>query len=95
MALIKKFKVNNYKNIETIVELKNVSVFYNKRQIIENLNLKINKQEILGILGPNGSGKSTIFNLIVGLKDPNYGEIYINGTDCTKLPSMKDSQILN
>ena len=51
MALIKKFKVNNYKNSETIVELKNVSVFYNKRQIIENLNLKINKQEILGILG--------------------------------------------
>ena len=80
MALIKKFKVNNYKNIETIVELKNVSVFYNKRQIIENLNLKINKKEILGILGPNGAGKSTIFNLIVGLKDPNYGEIYINGT---------------
>ena len=86
MALIKKFKVNNYKNSETIVELKNVSVFYNKRQIIENLNLKINKQEILGILGPNGAGKSTIFNLIAGLKDPNYGEIYINGTDCTKLP---------
>ena len=38
------------------------------------------------MLGPNGVGKSTIFNLITGLKDPNYGEIIINGIDCTNLP---------
>ena len=64
MALIKKFKIEDYKDQRTIVELKNISVFYNKRQILDNLNLKINKQEILGMLGPNGVGKSTIFNLI-------------------------------
>ena len=38
------------------------------------------------MLGPNGVGKSTIFNLITGLKDPNYGEIYIDGIKSTKLP---------
>ena len=86
MALIKKFRIKSYKNNETIVELQNISVFYNKRQILENLNLKINKQEILGMLGPNGVGKSTIFNLITGLKDVNYGKIIINGVDCTNLP---------
>ena len=86
MALIKKFRITSYKGDETIVELKNISVFFNKRQILENLNLKINKQEILGMLGPNGVGKSTIFNLITGLIDPNYGEIIINGVNCTKLP---------
>ncbi len=86
MALIKKFRIQSYKTSLPIVELKNISVFYNKRQIIDNLNLKINKQEILGMLGPNGVGKSTIFNLITGLKDPNYGEIYIDGTKSTKLP---------
>ena len=47
MALIKKFKIEDYKDQRTIVELKNISVFYNKRQILDNLNLKINKQEIL------------------------------------------------
>ena len=83
MALIKKFKIEKYKTTEPIVELKNISVFYNKRQIMDNLNLKINKQEILGMLGPNGVGKSTIFNLITGLKDPNYGEIYIDGVKST------------
>ena len=86
MALIKKFKIESYKTTEPIIELKNISVFYNKRQIMDNLNLKINKQEILGMLGPNGVGKSTIFNLITGLKDPNYGEIYIDGIKSTNLP---------
>ena len=75
MALIKKFRIDSYKEISSVIELKNISVFYNNRQIIENLNLIIRKQEILGMLGPNGVGKSTIFNLITGLKDPNYGEL--------------------
>ena len=86
MALIKKFKVEKFTSDETIVEIKNASVFYNKRQILNNLNLKIKKQEILGMLGPNGVGKSTIFNLITGLKNPNYGEIIIEGTNITNLP---------
>ena len=86
MALIKKFRIKNYENYESIIELKNISVFYNKRQIIDNLNLKINKREILGMLGPNGVGKSTIFNLITGLKKPNFGDIIINGINVSKLP---------
>ena len=86
MALIKKFKIEKFKGEETIVEIKNASVFYNKRQILNNLNLKIKKQEILGMLGPNGVGKSTIFNLITGLKNPNFGEIIIDGINVTNLP---------
>ena len=86
MALIKKFKIKNFDKEKSIVELKNASVFYNKRQILNNLNLTIRKQEILGMLGPNGVGKSTIFNLITGLKNPNYGEILIDGVNVTDLP---------
>ena len=86
MALIKKFNIKNFIADENIIELKNVSVFYNKRQILNNLNLRIKRQEILGMLGPNGVGKSTIFNLITGLKAQNYGEIIIDGINVTKLP---------
>ena len=86
MALIKKFRIKSFKKEETIVELKNTSVFYNKRQILNNLNLSIKKQEILGMLGPNGVGKSTIFNLITGLKNPNYGEVIIEGINVTNFP---------
>ncbi len=86
MALIKKFRINSFKKEDSIIEIKNTSIFYNKRQILNNLNLKINKFEILGILGPNGVGKSTIFNLITGLKYPNHGNIIIDGVDVTNLP---------
>ena len=86
MALIKKFEIKNYIGDHNIVEIKKASVFYNKRQILSDLNLNIKKQEILGMLGPNGVGKSTIFNLITGLKNPNYGQIIIDGIDVTSLP---------
>tara|TARA_B100001175_G_scaffold292569_1_gene278475 strand:+ start:357 stop:1133 length:777 start_codon:yes stop_codon:yes gene_type:complete len=86
MALIKKFRIKNFKDKKAVLELNKVSMFYNKRQILNNLNLLINKREILGMLGPNGVGKSTIFHIITGLKDPSFGKVLINGIDCTKLP---------
>ena len=86
MALIKKFRIKSFKEQEPLLELEKISMFYDKRQIINNLSLKINTQEVLGMLGPNGVGKSTIFHIITGLKDPSYGRVLINGFDCTKLP---------
>ena len=68
MALIKKFIIKDHQKTEPLVQLKNISVFYNNRQIISNLNLSINRNEIFAMLGPNGVGKSTIFNLICGVK---------------------------
>ena len=79
MALIKKFRIKKFKEKQILLELNKISMFYNKRQILNNLNLKINKQEVLGMLGPNGVGKSTIFHIITGLKDPSFGKVFING----------------
>ena len=86
MALIKKFRIKSFKESQALLELNKISMFYNKRQILNNLNLKINKQEVLGMLGPNGVGKSTIFHIITGLRDPSYGKVLINGEDCTNIP---------
>ena len=86
MAVIKKFRIKSFKEKETLLELEKVSMFYNKRQILNNLNLKINRQEVLGMLGPNGVGKSTIFHIITGLKDPSFGNIIIQGINCTNIP---------
>ena len=86
MALIKKFRIKNFKEEETLLELNKISMFYNKRQILNNLNLKINRQEVLGMLGPNGVGKSTIFHIVTGLKNPSFGKVLINGVDCTNIP---------
>ena len=86
MALIKKFRIKKFKEQRSILRLDKISMFYNKRQILNNLSLDINKQEIIGMLGPNGVGKSTIFQIITGLKDPSFGKVLIDGIDCTNIP---------
>ena len=86
MAIIKKFRIKSFKNNNPIIEFDNISLSYGNRLILDGLKFTINEGQIFGMLGPNGVGKSTIFNLITGLKDPNYGEIIIDGINCTKLP---------
>ena len=86
MAIIKKFRIKSFKIKKTIVELDNISLSFGNRQILENLNLKINQGEILGLLGPNGVGKSTLFNLITGLIKPNYGKVVLDSIDASEYP---------
>ena len=86
MAIIKKFRIKSFKNKKTLLELKNLSLSFGERQVLENINFEINEGEILGMLGPNGVGKSTIFNLITGLIKPNSGDIYIKNEKINDYP---------
>jgi lipopolysaccharide export system ATP-binding protein len=86
MAIIKKFRIKSFKNINSIIEFNNVSLSYGNRLILDNINFKINQGQIFGMLGPNGVGKSTIFNLITGLISPRNGIIKIAGEDVTDYP---------
>ena len=86
MGIVKKFRIKSFKNSNTIIEFKNISLSYGNRLILDNINFKINEGQIFGMLGPNGVGKSTIFNLITGLISPKYGKIFINGHDATSFP---------
>jgi len=86
MAIIKKFRIKSFKNSNSILEFKDISLSYGNRLILDNLSFKINEGQIFGMLGPNGVGKSTIFNLITGLINPNSGKIKINGQNVTGYP---------
>ena len=86
MAIIKKFRIKSFKNINSIIEFENVSLSYGNRLILDNVSFQINEGEIFGMLGPNGVGKSTIFNLITGLVSPKNGRIKIFGQDVTEYP---------
>ena len=86
MAIIKKFRIKSFKNINTIIEFKDISLAYGNMLILDKINFLINEGQIFGMLGPNGVGKSTIFNLITGLIMPKDGKILINGQDVTKFP---------
>ena len=86
MAIIKKFRIKNFKKEKELLRLEKISVYFGKRKILEDLNLKLNQGEILGLLGPNGVGKSTIFNIIIGLVKPNYGSVFIEKKNVTEDP---------
>jgi lipopolysaccharide export system ATP-binding protein len=86
MAIIKKFRIKSFKNINTLIDFENVSLAYGNRLILDNISFKINEGQIFGMLGPNGVGKSTIFNLITGLIKPKNGQIKIAGENVIDYP---------
>ena len=86
MAIIKKFRIKNFKKEKELLRLEKISVYFGKRKILEDLNFSLNQGEILGLLGPNGVGKSTIFNIIIGLLKPNYGSVFIEKKNVTQDP---------
>ncbi len=69
---------------QPVFELKNIDYFFDNKQVIENINIKINKGDFLAIVGPNGAGKSTLLKVILGLLPLQNGEIYIDGKSYKK-----------
>lgn len=69
-----------------MLELKNISFARDNKQILNNINLKINSNKFTVITGPNGSGKSTLAKIIMGMETPDSGKIFFEGKDITKLP---------
>ena len=86
MSNVKKFRIKSFKEITPILELEKISLKFGRKQILDNLNLKLNNGQILGLLGPNGVGKSTIFNLITGLISPDFGSIIIDSKVVNQYP---------
>ncbi|MCL1123728.1 ABC transporter ATP-binding protein [Shewanella surugensis] len=68
-----------------IVSLKNISHFYQKNQVLNDINLQVHTGEVLGLLGHNGAGKTTMMKLILGIINASKGEVEVFGQN----PSLK------
>ena len=66
------------------IEVINLSKSYKSKQAVNNINFKINENEIVGLLGPNGCGKTTTIGMMLGLLKPTSGKVLINGMDIEK-----------
>jgi phospholipid/cholesterol/gamma-HCH transport system ATP-binding protein len=58
---------------------------FKKEKILKNINLEVKKGEVLAIIGASGSGKSTLLRLMIGLLRPTSGQIWVAGTEISKL----------
>ena len=72
--------------MKNILTIKNLTKYYNKRKIVNNVSMELPQGEIIGLLGPNGAGKTSCFYMILGLTTCESGSIWLNNKEITFLP---------
>lgn len=72
----------------SIIEVENVKKVYGDKLILKNINLKIDKGEFVTIIGSSGCGKTTFLKLINGLVKPDFGQVYVNNYDISKIDKI-------
>jgi lipopolysaccharide export system ATP-binding protein len=65
---------------------KNLVKHYGRRRVVDDVSLRVEPGEVVGLLGANGAGKTTTFYMIVGLERPDSGSVLLGDQDLTKLP---------
>jgi lipopolysaccharide export system ATP-binding protein len=66
---------------------------YNNERVVNEVDLQVERGEIVGLLGPNGAGKTTTFYMILGLINPDGGEIFFDQHNISKLPVYKRARM--
>ena len=64
-----------------LLELRSVYAGYDNKTVLKDINLRVKKNDFLGIIGPNGGGKTTLLKVILGLIKPTKGSVKFNNTD--------------
>lgn len=69
-----------------LLEAKHITKIFDGRTIIEDINIKLHRGEIVSLLGVSGSGKTTLFHILAGLTRPEKGKVTLRGEDITGCP---------
>ncbi len=72
-----------------MINANNISFAYEKKTILNDVSLKINKGDIISLLGPNGTGKTTLIKILLGLIEPSSGKVFLENK-CIKSFCKKD-----
>lgn len=79
--------------METVLEVKTVTQQFGGLTALSNIDIHIDKGEIVGIIGPNGAGKSTLFNVVTGIYTPTTGKVFLLGKDITGYKPFKVTEM--
>ena len=66
---------------------------YNNQRVVNEVDLRVNRGQIVGLLGPNGAGKTTTFYMILGLIHPDGGRVFLDEHNISKLPVYKRARL--
>ena len=73
------------------IETNQLKKAYKGREVVKGISVRVDRGSVVGLLGPNGAGKTTTFYMIVGLVNPDSGNVKIDGTDVTHMPMYRRS----
>ena len=71
------------------LKTQNLVKTFRSRKVVNRVSLEVKQGEIVGLLGPNGAGKTTTFYMVVGLTQPDTGQVLLNDEDVTHFPMHK------
>jgi len=77
----------------TLLETRGLIKRYAGRTVVDEINISVAQQSIVGLLGRNGAGKTTTFRMVVGMIVPDGGEVIFEGVNVTKLPMYKRARL--
>jgi lipopolysaccharide export system ATP-binding protein len=75
------------------LQAKGVGKSFNKRRVVRNVSLGLQRGEAVGLLGPNGAGKTTTFYMLAGLLPADEGQVFIDGRDVTGMPIFQRARL--
>lgn len=73
--------------------IKDISKAFKKRKVVDGVSFTVESGQVVGLLGPNGAGKTTSFYMVVGIVQPDRGNINLDEEDITDLPMYKRARV--
>ena len=74
---------------KNILSVKGLGRRYGKRMVVKDIDLYVNRGEVVGLLGPNGAGKTTTFYMITGMITPTIGDVFLDEENITRCAMYK------
>jgi lipopolysaccharide export system ATP-binding protein len=87
-SILERPLANQMANVRGL-DVRSIAKAYDKRAVLHDVSLHVERGEVVGLLGPNGAGKTTCFYSVMGLVKPDAGRILLDGEDITELPMYR------
>jgi lipopolysaccharide export system ATP-binding protein len=79
--------------VNSVLRTERLVKSYRGKRVVNEVSLDVNQQEVVGLLGPNGAGKTTTFYMIVGVIQPEAGNVFFNDVSITLFPMFKRARL--
>ncbi len=82
-----------HSTVHPVIRTEGLVKIYGGKRVVNEVEIRVNRHEIVGLLGANGAGKTTSFYMITGLIQPNEGKVFFDDTEITRMPMYERARL--